>query len=749
MLHELGAAASLSLADIDGETPAHNAAGNGHEGCLRVLHELGAAASLSAADTDGSCPAHHAALNGHGGCLRVLHELGAAASLSAADIDGDTPAHNAASNGHEGCLCVLHELGAAASLAATAIDGETPAHDAAANGHEGCLRLLHELGAAASLSAADTGGSSPAHDAALNGHEGCLRVLHELGAAASLSAAAIDGETPAHNAAGNGHEGCLRVLDGLGAGASLSAADSIGRTPAQYAALSGHEGCLRVLHELGAAASLSGTDSIGRTLAHIAAAEGHGSCLRVLHELGAAASLSAADTIGGTPAHIAALYGHEGCLHVLHELLSFEIKPLLQALSTPFSQALVTSVTPIVEELSAKMKLAWNVPGGSEEYPIECAARGGHIGCVSLLVRIGGATGFFIKLRESPQKIEDHFPCLLGSQDLLDLPVKQAWLAMRLQAIASQADASSLALVSHRSSVLEGLCVQFGVDELTGSLTGGSTAPARHLNVRFAGEAGDGDGLRREWFGLVLDEMLDLDRGLFVSKDGNRTLQPNPHSASTAGPDHLAYFALLGRITGLALYYREPLNASWSTAFLKAVFGYCITVDDLESVDPELYEKRLVYLRDAVYASRDGLAMDDLGLSFVDDSNDAALVYDTSSEMHLTAELKHGGGTIEVTEDNMAEYLQLFAKHRLVAAIEPQTIAFRQGLAVFLDKELQDIIRTCFTVAEVQVRAHAHNCKLSSHTDGASAALAVAVVWCHGRRCGRLGGIFIVYEWLH
>ena len=40
MLHELGgeAAASLAAFNADGNTPAHLAAGNGHEGCVSVLH---------------------------------------------------------------------------------------------------------------------------------------------------------------------------------------------------------------------------------------------------------------------------------------------------------------------------------------------------------------------------------------------------------------------------------------------------------------------------------------------------------------------------------------------------------------------------------------------------------------------------------------------------------------------------------------------------------------------------------------
>ena len=67
-------------------------------------------------------------------------------------------------------------------------------------------------------------------------------------------------------------------------------------------------------------------------------------------------------------------------------------------------------------------------------------------------------------------------------------------------------------------------------------------------------------------------------------------MQPNPHSATVAGPDHLSYFALLGRVAGLALYHQEPLDVRWSDAFIKAVLEMPITAADLRSVDPELYE---------------------------------------------------------------------------------------------------------------------------------------------------------------
>ena len=174
-----------------------------------------------------------------------------------------------------------------------------------------------------------------------------------------------------------------------------------------------------------------------------------------------------------------------------------------------------------------------------------------------------------------------------------------------------------------------------------------------------------GDGVRREWFNVVAGELLQPDCGLFLSKDGGRTLQPNPHSQLAAGADHLSHFCLLGRVTGLAVYHKEPLPAHWSSAFIKAVCGFPVTLEDVESVDPDLYEQKIAFIRDGVYASRDGMELADLDLVFVDEDNNEE--YSVA-----TTELKPGGAEIGVTEANKAEYLQLFAEHRLVGAIRPQ-----------------------------------------------------------------------------
>jgi E3 ubiquitin-protein ligase HACE1 len=546
------------------------AAQNGHDGCLRVLHELSAGATLSAENAVHDSPAHWAATNSHEGCLRVLHELGAGASLSAEGAYKYTPAHNAAKNGREGCLRVLHELGAGASLSANNAAKQTPAHLAAQHGCERCLRVLHELGAGASLAAEDEDNDTPALYAAKSGQEGCLRVLHELGAGASLSAEDANEQTPAHWAASNGHEGCLRVLHELGAGATLSAGNEGKRTPAHSAAKWGHGGCLRVLHELGAGASLFAEDLGKDTPAHRAANHGQEGCLRVLHELGAGASLSAENAHKRTPAHYAAQHGHEGCLRLLHECLSPTIDPVLKSLS----QFRSTTISAAINELKAMVTLATH-SDDADQTPAHEAAAAGHVGCVRFLSEIGGTAALLRDVRGNPELLEDKYRCLLLEQGLLDLPAKQAWLSWSLARQVGGAGAERLELVCRRDDMLDGLCVMLGVDGATGELLPGEDAPQPSaINVHFAGENGIGAGLRREWFDGIVSEMLDPSRGLFISKDGGRSLVPNPHSATTAGADHLSYFALLGRIAGLALFHCVPLNASWSRSFITAVFEF-------------------------------------------------------------------------------------------------------------------------------------------------------------------------------
>jgi len=301
---------------------------------------------------------------------------------------------------------------------------------------------------------------------------------------------------------------------------------------------------------------------------------------------------------------------------------------------------------------------------------------------------------------------------------------QQLWLWCNLMvAIGPNPDANALQLNVQRgdNSMLQGLCAQFGIDEATGEVN--AAARAQQLNVQFDGENGAGDGLRREWFHKATAEIVDLGKGLFSSKDMGRTIQPNPQSLLAAGADHLSYFALLGRIAGFALYHRETISAQWTTAFIKAAFGFPIVSNDLESVDPDLYKNEVKEIEKYSASDHGGMPLAEYWskelfldvLTFAVDPPHEEYSRGFTLKEYSDAnpsekrrklekvELKPGGAKIQVTTENKAEYLQLFVQHRLIGAIKEQVEAFRRGLGVFFSAELLARLRRECTPTDVKL----------------------------------------------
>ncbi|XP_014770557.1 E3 ubiquitin-protein ligase SMURF2 isoform X1 [Octopus bimaculoides] len=207
----------------------------------------------------------------------------------------------------------------------------------------------------------------------------------------------------------------------------------------------------------------------------------------------------------------------------------------------------------------------------------------------------------------------------------------------------------------------------------------------KRLMVKFRSEEGlDYGGVAREWLYLLSHEMLNPYYGLFqYSRDDIYTLQINPDSA--VNPEHLSYFHFVGRIIGMAIFHGHYIDGGFTMPFYKQLLGKPVTLDDLESVDPELHRSLVWILENNI----DSVL------------NQPFCVQHNSFGQVQEYELKPGGRDIEVTEENKREYVRLYVNWRFMQGIEAQFLALQKGfhelipqstLQLFDERELELVI---------------------------------------------------------
>ncbi|ORZ21131.1 hypothetical protein BCR42DRAFT_406881 [Absidia repens] len=98
----------------------------------------------------------------------------------------------------------------------------------------------------------------------------------------------------------------------------------------------------------------------------------------------------------------------------------------------------------------------------------------------------------------------------------------------------------------------------------------------------------DGGGVFKEFLTSLGHESFNTDYGLFSSTP-DQLLYPNPGSFATEA-SQLAYFEFLGLVIGKALYEGILLDVAFAEFFLKKCLGKINYLDDLPSLDPELYK---------------------------------------------------------------------------------------------------------------------------------------------------------------
>ena len=176
------------------------------------------------------------------------------------------------------------------------------------------------------------------------------------------------------------------------------------------------------------------------------------------------------------------------------------------------------------------------------------------------------------------------------------------------------------------------------------------------VRFKFQGEEGvDAGGVSREFWELVGKDIFSPDLGLFLFGDtDNLCFQINP-DAQLIVPDFAEWFRFVGRLFAKALMDRQQLAAHLNLPLLKLISGRPITFDDLESKDSELHRNMMELLK---------LPEDQIEYCGLDFTVDHEAFGATTNR-----ELKEGGAGIDVTKDNILEFMELRLKERLLDSI--------------------------------------------------------------------------------
>ncbi|ODV87710.1 hypothetical protein CANARDRAFT_5025 [[Candida] arabinofermentans NRRL YB-2248] len=197
----------------------------------------------------------------------------------------------------------------------------------------------------------------------------------------------------------------------------------------------------------------------------------------------------------------------------------------------------------------------------------------------------------------------------------------------------------------------------------------------KRLMIKFEGEEGlDYGGVSREFFQQLSHEMFNPIYCLFqYATSDNYTLQINPSSGVNS--EHLNYFKFIGRTVGLGVFHRRFLDAFFVGAMYKMMLHKKIVLQDLESVDVELYRS----------------------LCWMLDNDITDIIYETFSIEEdrfgekVVIDLKPDGRNIDVTNENKREYVELKTEWIISKPVEAQFKAFMDGFNEMIPQELVSV----------------------------------------------------------
>ncbi|ESN95343.1 hypothetical protein HELRODRAFT_114744 [Helobdella robusta] len=205
------------------------------------------------------------------------------------------------------------------------------------------------------------------------------------------------------------------------------------------------------------------------------------------------------------------------------------------------------------------------------------------------------------------------------------------------------------------------------------------------LKVIFLGEdALDAGGLKKEFFMLLLKDLLDPKYGMFLYSEESRLIWFNSHSFEASD-----MYRLIGVICGLAIYNNNIISINFPLILFKKLLNKLpATLEDLKELQPTT-ARGLQTLLD--YKNNDITEV-------------FALTFEITRDHYgkvLTIPLVENGSSIEVTNENKMEYVDAYVDYIFNKSVLDQFTAFSHGflkvcgsriLELFQPLELQAMV---------------------------------------------------------
>mmetsp|Transcript_50979 Transcript_50979/g.75645 ORF Transcript_50979/g.75645 Transcript_50979/m.75645 type:complete len:805 (-) Transcript_50979:602-3016(-) len=265
----------------------------------------------------------------------------------------------------------------------------------------------------------------------------------------------------------------------------------------------------------------------------------------------------------------------------------------------------------------------------------------------------------------------------IANAQTLKFEEKTKWFQDTCQLLCLQWSQGHMQINIRRGALLD--------DSLVSIMSLSRTDLRKLWRFEFIGEKGiDAGGLAREWYHLVTQELFNPDNGLWKSSSANQMcMDINPTSEVSHPDDHLVYFRFLGRVMGKAMFDRQLVSGHMVQHLYKHLLGWPLTFEDLEMVDEDFYNnlKQLP-------------TIDDVSMLCLDFTS----TEDALGEMR-EIELVQGGADIEVTNENVPEYIECCLKYKLLGRIKPQLTELLLGFYDVIPEQLL----TVFDFQEIEL----------------------------------------------